>query len=246
MLKIHLTDSNPKTSIKFNVRAGKEADLGGITGGDLGKIIGQKIDLTGDVNLTGSLGFMHLDDLDSDVSIITQEATKKGLKFKADQIMDGVTFSIADTIKFFKVDGDLQDVIISAADDIKKIYTKGDIIDSYILAGYNLDLGGMEGLSSGSIGKITAKGDFTGSYISAGVLPDAPDIQSVFPGVYPPYWGFGYTGDIGKVKFKTIDLNADEDFGLWAAGTIKPVKVKNLKITETVPELHFCVEGNLG
>jgi len=78
------------------------------------------------------------------------------------------------------------------------------------------------------------------------VLPPAPGLQDVLPGVQPPYTGLGYTGNIGKVKFGAIDQNATGDFGVWAASEIKSVKAGKIKYTQTDPQLHFNVEANLG
>ncbi len=104
----------------------------------------------------------------------------------------------------------------------------------------------VQGLGSGDIGFISAKGMFRGSYISAGVLPPAPGLQDVLPNILPPYTGLGHTGNIGKVKFGSIDGSATDDFGLWAASDIKQVKAGKLKFTTTDPQLCFCVEDNLG
>jgi len=109
-----------------------------------------------------------------------------------------------------------------------------------------MNVGGMQGLGSGDIGAIMAQGIFQDSYISAGVLPPVPELQDVLPDVFPPYTGLGNTGNIGRVKFGSIHLNATDDFGLWAASDIKSVKAGKIKFTATEPQLHFCVEGNLG
>ncbi|KPK75312.1 MAG: hypothetical protein AMJ79_11610 [Phycisphaerae bacterium SM23_30] len=247
---INLLDSYEKTGVKLSVKSAGldngEATLGGLTGGDLGKLKGKKIDLTGDIDLTGGLSFLRLDDIDPNVTISTRAASPKGLKIKADQIYNGVTFSIVDTIKYLKTKGGLQKVIVGARDDIKKITTKGGIYDSYIFAGYDLNVGGMDGLGSGNIGSISAKGMFADSYISAGVLPSAPDIQAILPGVSPPYSGFGFTGEIGKVKFGSLDQNASDEFGLWAAGPITLFKAGGVRYYESDPLLNLILEGDLG
>ena len=247
---ITLLDSTEKTGINFAVKRTDiddgEATLGGISGGALGKLNGKAIDLVGDINLTGGLGSVILDDISPNVSVSSRAATTKGWKLKADQIGQNVIFSIADTIKSFKVEGSLNDVIISARAHIKKVFTRGDMIDSYILAGYDMGVGGMQGLNNGDLGSVIAKGYFVGSYLSAGVLPPAPDLQDVLPGVQPPYTGLGYIGHIGRVKFGAIDQDATRDFGLWAAAEIQSVKAGKIKYTQTDPQLHFIVEANLG
>ncbi|MCP4710592.1 MAG: hypothetical protein GY869_18365, partial [Planctomycetes bacterium] len=246
--KIDLVSSNIKTSVKLNAKGGADgqATLGGITGEDLGKLTAKTFDLVGNINLTGSLSGLTLDDIDPNVSITTQKPSAKGLNLKADQIYPGVTFSLADSIKGFKVNGDLDDVVICTRNNIKKLATKGGIIDSYILAGYDQNTGGMQGLNNGNIGGITAKGAFIRSYISAGVLPPSSELPNVLPGVQPPYTSLGYTGYIGNVKFGAIDQNANADFGLWAATEIKSVKAGNIKFIDSAPSLHFMVEDNLG
>jgi len=248
----HLTllDSTEKTGINFAVKSTNiddgEATLGGISGGTLGKLNGKAVDLIGDINLTGGLASVKLDDISPNVSVIARAATTKGWKLKADQLGQNVTFSIADTIKSFKVDGSLNNVIISARDHIKKVFTRGDIIDTYILAGFDMNRGGMQGLGDGDLGSVIAKGNFVGSYLSAAVLPPTPELQDVLPGVQPPYTGLGYMGNIGKVKFGAVDQNATSDFGLWAASDIKSVKVGKIKYTQTDPQLHFNVAAHLG
>ncbi|MCP4709011.1 MAG: hypothetical protein GY869_10325, partial [Planctomycetes bacterium] len=179
-------------------------------------------------------------------TVTTAAGNNKGLAFKGEQIGAGVTFGIADTIRSFKVNGDLDGVMISARETIKKVRINGGIIDSFILAGYDINIGGMQGLGSGDIGSISAKGIYQGSYISAGVLPPTPELQDVLPGVLPPYTGLGYTGKIGRVKFGSIDVSATDEFGLWAASEIKLVKAGKIKYIETDPQRHFYVEGNLG
>ena len=239
--------SDQSTKLTITAKGGdNQADLGGITGPSLGILSAKTVDLVGDIRLTGSLGSMVLDDISNGASIITATATAKGFKFKADQIGQNVTFGIADSISSFQVNSDLQGVMICARDNVKKLSTNGAIIDSFVLAGYDMNVGGMPGLGSGDIGSISAKGIFQDSYISAGVLPPAPQLQEVLPNVLPPYIGLGYTGNIGKVKFGAIDLNATHDFGLWAASEIDQVKAGKLKFTATDPQRHFCVEENLG
>ncbi|MCP4710550.1 MAG: hypothetical protein GY869_18150 [Planctomycetes bacterium] len=247
---INLLNSTEKTGIKLGVKSTNvddgEATLGGISGEMLGKLNGKAIDLVGDINLTGGAVSVMLDDIAPNVSVSTRAATSKGLKLKADQIGQNVIFSIADTIKSFKVDGSLNNVIITAREHIKKVFTKGDIIDSYILAGYDMSIGGMQGLNNGDLGSVIGKGNFVGSFLSAGVLPPTPDLQDVLPGVQPPYTGLGYVGNIGKVKFGAIDQNATGDFGVWAASEIKSVKAGKIKYTQTDSQLHFVVEDYLG
>ncbi|MFC1783371.1 SBBP repeat-containing protein, partial [Planctomycetota bacterium] len=187
--QIDLQNSHRKTIITLGVKGGDdgEAVLGGLTGGSLGRLQGKKIDLIGDINLNGSLGALILDDIDPNVTISTKAASAKGFKLKADQLSQEITFSIAGTIKRFRVNGDLQDVIISSKNNIKKVRTKGSIIDSYILAGFDLSIGGMQGLGSGNVGSVRAKGSFIRSYISAGVLPPGPLFQAALPSVSLPY-----------------------------------------------------------
>ena len=214
--------------------------------GSLKGIVSKKTDLIETIEINGSLSSLRLGDIYNNALISTAAGSKKGLAFKADQIGAGVTFAIADSIKSFKVNSSLQDVMISARDTIKKISAKGDIIDSFILAGYDMNRGGIEALGSGDIGAISVKGLFQASYISAGVLPPVPELQDVLPGVLPPYYGLGNTGNIGKVKFAAIDQNAAGAFGLWAATDIKAVKAGKTIFTQTNPQLHFHVEPNLG
>ncbi|KPK77737.1 MAG: hypothetical protein AMJ79_02260 [Phycisphaerae bacterium SM23_30] len=371
LLYIQTLNTDHRSSLSFNVKKGDNGEgdgqttFTGLTGGSLGKFYGKRVDLLGDINLTGFLNSLTLDDIDPNISITTQAASAKGFKFKADQIHDGVAFNISDTIKSFQastisggsvtaeiikslkvaqgslgadvftqvgeimkvyalgaIEGDVDsatfiksitsksgglgadanilarlggiktistaqsiagrimaddsinkitskagdftgavqagedigrikarnflNATISASSNIKKVQAKGDFHGSFILAGYDMSYGTTQGVSDGEVGTVFVKGTFSESYISAGVLPPVPDLLIVLPNVVPPYTGLGYTGNIGKVRFGAIDQNATDDFGLFAATNIKPVKVGNTTYTETDQQLHFNVEDNLG
>ena len=127
----------------------------------------------------------------------------------------------------------LNNALISAGDDVNKINIKGNIIDSYILGGYDIgsdcsfglqSTGGGDIPGSGNVASVVAKGMFARSYIGAGSLPSSPLTDSVQLSVGLPY--NGSYGNIGKVKFGSVDFNnASQDFGLFAATDIRPFKI---------------------
>ncbi|KPK78251.1 MAG: hypothetical protein AMJ79_00125 [Phycisphaerae bacterium SM23_30] len=366
LIKVQLLNTDHRSSLSFIVKGGDgQTTLAGLTGGTLNKITGKNVDLIGDIDLTGSLSSLILDDIDPNVSISTQLPSVKGLKVKADQIADGVAFNIADDVKSFQasafaggsvtadmiksvkikqgplgadlisqigpiakvyafgnIEGSIdsagfvktitsktggigpqtlitaqdgyisavtasqdiaggiiahdfikkitskkgdftglaqagldvakiqahnfQNAVIAAAGDLKKIIAKGDIDQSFFMAGYDMSYGTIQGVGDGDVGSITVRGAFSDSFISAAVLPPVPQLMDVLPNVAPPYIGLGYSGNIGKVKFGAIDMNADDDFGLYAADSIKPVKVGNVTFMDSDPLLHFMIEDFLG
>ncbi|KPK77273.1 MAG: hypothetical protein AMJ79_03765 [Phycisphaerae bacterium SM23_30] len=290
----------------------------------LNKFIGKKVNLNGNVDFTGSLGQLVVNNIADGVQFNTALPSVRPLAIKANEV-GNVLFDLAGPVKSFQANsfsggrlsadsigqvkikkGDLgadiqaenggitgvtvggnifgdivalegsinkvvakkgnigaadisaqqdigiiqannvQEVVISAGADIKKVVAKGYFNGSYILAGYDRSLGGMLGLGSGDVGSVSVTGTFSESYISAGVLPPAPNLTDVLPGVLPPYSGLGYHGNIGKVKLGAIDQFAADDFGLFAAETIKPVKVGKITYTQSDPLLHFMVEDLLG
>ncbi|MCP4708173.1 MAG: LEPR-XLL domain-containing protein, partial [Planctomycetes bacterium] len=103
LLYIQLLNSNPSSSISFNVKNGDgQTTLAGVTGGSLGKINGKNVKLIGDIDLSGSLGNLTLDDIDPDVSIVTGAPSPKGIKIKTDQIDAQVNFNLHDNVKNFQ------------------------------------------------------------------------------------------------------------------------------------------------
>jgi len=133
--------------------------------------------------------------------------------------------------------------ILSAGSNIKKVGVKGNIIDSYILAGYDIgadcafdsQAGGVgdDSLGSGNVESVFSKGIFARSFIGAGTLPNAP-LTSQLPDV-----GETVTGVIGKIKFGGIDPYASFDYGLFAAGSIEPVRIAKTVTSESIG--HFCI-----
>ena len=127
----------------------------------------------------------------------------------------------------------LDSAVLSTGDDINKVNVKGNILDSYLLAGYDIgsdcafglqETDGHDSPGYGNIDSVTAKGEFARSYICAGVLPIAPLTESSLLDVALPYTT--KSGVIGKIKFGNIDyVNASDDFGLYAASSIKPFKM---------------------
>lgn len=120
----------------------------------------------------------------------------------------------------------LNGALISAGKNVKKVAVKGDILESFIFAGYDIGadvvFGAGDLLTGGDVLSVTAKGIFARSYIAAGTLPPS-SMTNFLPDVGEDAGG---GGSIVKVKFSGIDYdNASENFGLFAATTIKPFKV---------------------
>ncbi|MFC1782408.1 hypothetical protein ACFL02_02350, partial [Planctomycetota bacterium] len=113
LIDIQMLNSDHRTNLSFGVKKGNDVNadgyttLGGISGNTLGKVIGKRVDLTGEIDLDGSLKSLILHDIYPDapsqsLSISTGSAAK-GLNVKANNIADVVSFNIADTIKSIQV-----------------------------------------------------------------------------------------------------------------------------------------------
>jgi len=137
----------------------------------------------------------------------------------------------------------LDHALLSAGHNIRKIKMKGHIIDSHILAGYDIGADGAfspdDLLGSGNVEKVSVKAWFIRSYIGAGVLPVSPMTNAVLTSVGVPE--VGLSGSIGKVKFGRIDFDTDTDFGLYAATSIKPIKVGKITISQSTGYFDFDV-----
>ncbi|MCH9021287.1 MAG: hypothetical protein IID32_00800 [Planctomycetes bacterium] len=121
----------------------------------------------------------------------------------------------------------LDGALLSAGETIGRISVKGDILDTHILAGY--DVGGDSVFSQddvfggGNVVSVSAKGNFIRSYVGAGVLPMSPLTGVALPNEGLPL--FEAFGTISKVKFGSIDLDAEVDYGLFAVTEIKPFRI---------------------
>jgi len=140
----------------------------------------------------------------------------------------------------------LTNALISAWTNIKKVSIRDNITDSYIVAGYDIgadcafgqqqtDWDDKEGV--GDIKSVTAKGRFAGSYICAGTLVYTSETSDALTNKLP----YINSGSIGKVKFGSIEFEAAENFGLFAATEIKPFKAGGETFTSGDSRYQFHV-----
>jgi len=133
----------------------------------------------------------------------------------------------------------LDSAIISAGANIGFVTVKENILNSYILAGYDIGSdaafglqgpGGFDMAGSGNITAVTAGGQFDASYIAAGTLPLTPLTADFLPDLTLPF--VGDFGSISRVRFGSIELDNDFEFGLFAASDIGPIFLDNQSLDE--------------
>jgi len=232
-----------------------QAVLGGITGTSLGKVIAKGIDLTGDIDLTGSLTSLTLDDILADVSITTGAGATKGFTLKADRIDAGVEFNIAGTVKKFQVtsfvDGSLiadgigqvkikQGVfgadITARNGDILGISTDGTITGGLTANGLIKKIATKKGSFSGNakatgdIISITALGDITGDITANGIIKKITTKLGDFTGVIRA------GVDIGTIQAYNLDG------AIVSAGN----DVKKVNIKKNILDTHIVAGYDIG
>lgn len=154
LLYIQLLNSNPSGKISFNVKNGDgQTTLAGLTGGSLGKLNGKNVDLIGDIDLTGSLSFLALDDIEPNVSVAAGAPSPKGIKINADQISDQVHFNLKDNVKKFQTSTFQGGSLV--ADVINNMKVKEGNLDADVSA------------NVGEINKLFAGGSIRGNINSA-------------------------------------------------------------------------------
>ncbi|MCF7958164.1 MAG: lamin tail domain-containing protein, partial [Phycisphaerae bacterium] len=89
-----MEETSSKTAISFSVKGGLDgqATLGGLTGGDLGKMTGKGLVIDGTVDLTGSLTSLLVDQIAADSSITAASTGAKGATVKANLIGQNTHF----------------------------------------------------------------------------------------------------------------------------------------------------------
>jgi len=175
LANISLQNTTSKSSLSFNVKGGDgQTTLGGLKGAILGQLKGKHLDITGDIELSGSLGMVLIDDVAEEVNItIGTSSWDKGMTFSVDQIGKDVDIAIGGSIKSFLAIGDIQGNI-SAEGFIDKIASKTGNITGAIRSGQ--EIGTVQALSLdeamissvNNIKKVTVKGDIIDSWILAG------------------------------------------------------------------------------
>jgi hypothetical protein len=204
LTNVNLTSSNDKTSLNIITKGGvvEGTDLGGITGGILSTLKGKQLDLVGNIELSGSLGSLTLDDIGVNVSISTAQTSAKGFSLKADSIEDGVIFDIAGTVKNFQAasfnGGSLM------ADNIGQIKIKE--------GGFGVDVEA----TSGDILGITAQWNITGNISASGTITK----------ISTQYGDFAGAARAGN-EIGTIQAYNLTNALLSAANNIKNVSIKN-------------------
>ena len=237
---LQASDETTKLTIKSKDKYNQTV-LGGITGASLGKVVAKGIDLVGNIELSGSLGSLILDDISEYVTITTGAEAAKGFSVKVDDIGDDVQFDIAGTVKKFQATwftkGSIQ------ADNIGKVTIKesgfgvdieardGDILG---VTAYNI-IGDIT--ASGTIKKLTSKYGIISGDICAqeiGTITSAKDI----------------TGDIsanrliGKIISKSGNFTGTARAGA-NIGTIKAIDLNDAIISAGTDIKKISMKGNV-
>lgn len=193
---IEIIDSSSKSSLIITSKGGEisGADLGGITGESLAKVIGKDINLTGNIELQGNLDLLMLNDISDNVTISTNMSSVKGTILKASDIGANVNIDIAGPISILQansfVDGSLSakglgKIIISNGNfnvdcdagygDITSLIISGNITGGISAGDINM-ISTKSGYISGNIssknniGKILSNGDISGDISAEGTI----------------------------------------------------------------------------
>jgi len=227
--EIRLVAATEKASITMNAKGGSDsqASLGGIKGDQLVKLNAKNIDLIGDINLTGSLGAIIVDDIADDVTITAAQPYEKGFALKADEIGSGVEFDLAGLVKSFQATSFTEGKL--TADIIGQIKTKtGDFgVDISARTGDILSIDAVGDISgninsAGTIKKIMTKlGDVTGT-VRAGVelgMVQAINLDHAILSAGQTIKSVKLSGDIiDSYVLGGYDIGADCAFGLQETG----------------------------
>jgi lamin tail-like protein/Big-like domain-containing protein len=198
---VEMTQTSAGASLTLTVKNG-QADLGGITGGSLDKLTGKYIDLEGDINLTGYLGAVTLNDIEGDVTVTTQQASPKGFSLKADRVKSGAIFDLNDTVKKFQVIRFTEGSLL--ANHVNKVTTKEGVFGADVIA------------RNGDILNVSAVDDITGQLNASNMIKKVVTKAGNFTGVARA----GNT--IGTIQ--AMNLNG----AIISAGeTVKKVNIKN-------------------
>jgi len=227
--EIRLVAATEKASITMNAKGGSDsqASLGGIKGDQLVKLNAKNINLIGDINLTGSLGAIIVDDIADDVTITAAQPYEKGFALKADEIGSGVEFDLAGLVKSFQATSFTEGKL--TADIIGQIKTKtGDFgVDISARTGDILSIDAVGDISgninsAGTIKKIMTKlGDVTGT-VRAGVelgMVQAINLDHAILSAGQTIKSVKLSGDIiDSYVLGGYDIGADCAFGLQETG----------------------------
>ncbi len=148
-------DLNAATSgmLMFSASGGDgKGEIGDITGGSIRMMMGRGMTLTGNINLTGSLGMMMWGDIADGASITTAQSAG-GLMVMAGSIGENVTFDIADKISTMMVTSFASGSV--AATEIGMVMPRSGAFGPDLTA------------RTGKIGMVMANGDITGDWWAA-------------------------------------------------------------------------------
>jgi len=205
-----------------------------ITNGSLKLIKGKKTDLQGSINMAGSLNKLVLDDIYANSGVITAQASK-GLKVRADDVADDVTFDIADRIKSYKTStlaggslaadsikalkvrfGAMGADVTSRIGEIESIVARraieGDIISNTFIEKVISKTGGLAPdvtimALEGDIRTATFAGDIAGNIMAEGQITRLSSRKGAFTGVARAH------DRIGTVRFENIEGAIISSFG---------------------------------
>ena len=237
-LQIILNDTDASSSLKIATSGKVETSVHTIiANGSLAGIKAKTLDLLGNLQITGSLDLLQLDDIADHAQITIAGESAKGLTVKADQIGNDVGFSLAGHLKSFLAHNFNGHSLI--ADSIGKVKVKFGDLDADIKALFGnitsiFAPGDINGILSAadSITKINSKsGDFTGA-ARAGSEIGTLQAQNLLNAIVSA------GGNINKVNIKGnihdsyllagYDVGADGQFGLQISGGEDELKSGNL------------------
>jgi hypothetical protein len=201
--RIEIVSPATGAALTFAVKGGAGmAELGGITGAYLDKLTAKTITLIGDIDLTGYLGAVTLDDISGGVNVTTRQSSPKGFSLKADVVNAGASFDLNDNVSKFQVnrfeDGLLQ------ADHVNKVSTKAGVFGADVIA------------RNGDILNISAVGDITGHLNASNMIKKVAAKTGDFTGV----------ARAGNIIGTIQALNLDGAI-ISAGQTVQKVNIKN-------------------
>jgi CARDB protein/cysteine-rich secretory family protein len=202
-LQIILNDTNASSSLKITTPGKEKTTVHTIiANGPLASIKAKSLDLTGNLQITGSLDSLLLDDILANARITVTVPSAKGLTVKADQVGSDVDFNLAGHLKSYLSNSFDGGSLI--ADSIGKVKVKSSAL--------NVDVKAL----LGNITSIFAPGDITGIISAAGSVTKVVSKTGDFTGSARA--GFG----IGTIQAKNL-LNAI----VSAGGNVNKVNIKN-------------------
>jgi len=170
--QILIYNTNEKSSLM--VKSKQLVDLGEISEGPLqaeftlSRLMGKTVNHTGNVELTGSLGMLQVNNVAHDVLVQTQQTTVRGTNIKVNNV-DGAHFDITGPVKVFQANSFADGSLI--ADDIGQVKIKTGSFGADVTA------------TDGNILGLTVPNDITGAISASGTIKRVMSKSGSFTGV---------------------------------------------------------------